>query len=163
MKKALPILLIITFLTASVPQNQTADDEVEKVFQLLNELRAKGCNCGEKYFPVASELVWNENLAMAAERHAQDMFENDFNEHEGTDGTKVLDRALDAGYGGVAVGENIARGPLGDPVGLMGAWQASEGHCKNMMDPDFLEVGIAKVDNPENGLSYWVQVFGQPN
>lgn len=163
MKKMFPFLVIVGFLSASTPQKQIVDDEIEKVFQLLNELRATGCSCGENYYAPAPEVIWSETLEEAAKRHAQDMFEYDFMDHIGSDGTGCVQRAEESGYEGVYVGENVAVGPMGDPEGLMGAWQASPDHCENMMDTRFLEVGIAKVDNPENGLSYWVQVFGEPD
>ena len=70
----------------------------------------------------------------------------------------MSDRALDAGYGfkgyrTYAIGENIAQGQT-SIAEVMNGWLHSEGHCRNLMNPAFREVGVAEIDN------YWVQDFG---
>ena len=70
----------------------------------------------------------------------------------------MSDRALDAGYGfkgyrTYAIGENIAQGQT-SIAEVMNGWLHSEGHCRNLMNPAFKEVGVAEIDN------YWVQDFG---
>ena len=57
------------------------------------------------------------------------------------------------GYKSFAVGENIAFGQTSIKE-VMAGWFKSEGHCKNLMNPAFKEVGVA-----ENS-KYWVQDFG---
>ena len=70
----------------------------------------------------------------------------------------MSDRAIDAGYNykgfkTFAVGENIAQGQM-SIAEVMSGWLHSEGHCRNLMNPLFREVGIAEIDH------YWVQDFG---
>jgi uncharacterized protein YkwD len=50
-------------------------------------------------------------------------------------------------------GENIANG-YGTEQAVMTAWLASEGHCKNIMNASFKEIGAGREGN------YWTQVFG---
>ena len=37
---------------------------------------------------------------------------------------------------------------------VMDGWFKSDGHCRNLMNPGFKEVGVAEYD------TYWVQEFG---
>jgi uncharacterized protein YkwD len=57
------------------------------------------------------------------------------------------------GFRSYTVGENIAQGQMSiDEV--MTGWLKSEGHCKNLMNPAFKEIGVAEFNH------YWVQDFG---
>ena len=45
----------------------------------------------------------------------------------------------------------------------MAGWLASPGHCSNIMNPDFTEMGAAyAIDKSSAAGSYWTQVFGTP-
>ena len=57
------------------------------------------------------------------------------------------------GYRSFMIGENIAQGQQ-SIAEVMHGWFKSVGHCRNLMNPGFKEVGVA-----ENN-SYWVQDFG---
>ena len=57
------------------------------------------------------------------------------------------------GYKSFAVGENIAFGQSTIDI-VMDEWLKSEGHCKNLMNPSFKEIGVAE------NHKYWVQDFG---
>ena len=42
-------------------------------------------------------------------------------------------------------------------------WLASPGHCQNVMNPYFTEMGAAYATNPRSAATiYWTQVFGTP-
>ena len=75
----------------------------------------------------------------------------------------AADRATAAGYRWVRVGENIASGQrtVEDAVA---SWLDSPGHCANIMNPAFTEMGAAYAINPQsrNRTAYWTQVFGAP-
>ncbi len=54
------------------------------------------------------------------------------------------------------MGENIASGQeSADEV--VDGWMASPGHCANIMDPNFTEIGVGYYDG-----DIWTQVFGRP-
>ncbi|PZQ27881.1 MAG: hypothetical protein DI557_24015 [Serratia marcescens] len=78
------------------------------------------------------------------------------------DGDLPADRAWDAGYRGRQIGENIAAGQ-GSPSKAMAGWLASPGHCANLMNPMFTQVGAAFAENSrsDNGV-YWTMLFGAP-
>lgn len=119
----------------------------------VNEVRAAGATCGDVWHPPAEALVWDGRLAAAAERHSRDMSRNGHFEHHGTDGRDVGERADGAGYDWRALGENIARRQVSVEQ-VMGDWLESPAHCRQLLSPDYLELGAAKVG------SYWTQMFG---
>ena len=57
------------------------------------------------------------------------------------------------GYNWRTYGENIAKGYANEKDVIEG-WINSEGHCRNIMNPNFQEIGIGKEGE------YWTQVFG---
>ena len=90
----------------------------------------------------------------AAAEHAKDMYVNNYFSHISPQGTSPIQRAIQAGYTGMYVGENIAKGYTTIPD-VMLAWKNSEAHCKAMMDTLYKEFGASTY----NG--YWVQEFGR--
>ena len=61
----------------------------------------------------------------------------------------------------VRCGENIASGQR-TVEEAMASWLDSPGHCANIMNPDFREMGAAYAINPQNQnrTAYWTQEFG---
>jgi uncharacterized protein YkwD len=130
----------------------------EDFLTLINKTRAKGCNCGNTWYPPAPPLVWNNDLEEAAKGHAKDMARQNYFSHESKDGRTMNTRIVTAGYvfkgwKSFMIGENIAFGQTSIPE-VMAGWFKSEGHCKNLMNPGFKEVGVAEKNK------YWVQDFG---
>lgn len=124
----------------------------------INALRTSGCRCGTTYMPPVAPLKWNSQLEMSASSHARDMYRNNYFSHTNLKGNSIKQRIEASGYKlsgtrAYSVGENIAAGQRSiDRV--MQSWIQSEGHCKNLMNPAFKDIGIAQ-DN-----YYWVQDFG---
>jgi uncharacterized protein YkwD len=83
--------------------------------------------------------------------------------HTGTDGSEAGTRAARAGYSWRLIGENIAAGQNSAQEAVAG-WLESPGHCANLMNPSFTEMGagydISRARMP--GFAYWTQVFGVP-
>ena len=133
------------------------------LLRAVNKARAIDRNCGERHFTAAPALTWNGALGAAALAHSQDMAKQRYFSHAGKDGREVADRAGRAGYRWRAVGENIATGQE-SPEEAMAGWLDSPGHCANIMNRFFTEMGAAYGisagrDKPQ---VYWTQVFGQP-
>lgn len=134
--------------------------EVLGVLQYTNEARSKQQDCGVHGIesPVGP-LQLNERLSIAAQAHADDMAQNNFMAHEGSDGSDPSTRADRAGYQGL-VGENVARG-YETPQAVVAGWIDSDGHCTNMMNGGYEELGVGyAVSN--SGEKFWVQLFGTP-
>ncbi|WP_342244996.1 CAP domain-containing protein [Pseudomonas sp. OTU5201] len=128
----------------------------------VNAARAKPRQCGSKRFGAARALTWSTALGKAAQQHSRSMANRDYFSHNGPDGDSPFDRARAAGFKGRQVGENIAAGQ-GSPRAAMDSWLASPGHCANLMNPRFTQVGAAYASqtHSENGI-YWTMMFGAP-
>jgi len=126
----------------------------KEMLGLVNSARARGCRCGGKYMPPAPPVTWNDRLAMAAQRHANDMAKHHFIGHRGSGGSKIGERASRAGYDWQSVGENIAWGDLTVKSTLRG-WLDSPGHCLTLMHRGYKEMGVARKGK------YYVQLFGR--
>lgn len=106
-----------------------------------------------------SALTGNMLLERSATKHAQDMRTNTYFDHTALDGRSPTQRIKAEGYPNpscacrIYYGENIARGQT-TPAQVVRDWMNSEGHRKNILSPNFTEIGI--------GISgtYWVQNFG---
>lgn len=135
----------------------------QAVLALVNEARASARNCGSRYFGRARPIAWNDALAQAAREHSGDMAAHRRFSHRGSDNSEVAQRATRAGYRWRHIGENIAAGQT-SPQEAVAGWLESPGHCANLMNPDFTEMGagyaVSRVRLP--GFAYWTQVFGTP-
>lgn len=80
-----------------------------------------------------------------------------------THGTNFAGRISAVGYDWQTAGENIATG-FPTPRSVVQAWMASPDHCRNILDPDFRDVGTgespAAVGNWATQPSTWTQDFG---
>jgi uncharacterized protein YkwD len=133
------------------------------VLAAVNSARATARSCGSQYYPAAPALAWNGALGDAALRHSRDMAEKRYFSHSGKDGRSVSDRALSGGYRWRRIGENIAAGQS-SPEEVVAGWLASPGHCANIMNGTFTEMGAAyAIDRGRReARAYWTQVFGTP-
>lgn len=124
------------------------------LLKLVNDARKKGRKCGDTYYAPAPELSWNEQLESAARVHSNDMYSKNYFSHTAPDGSGTADRMEQAGYTWKLYGENIGMG-YQDEKQVVDGWLNSPGHCKNIMNPGFKEMAIARQGN------YWTQVFGR--
>lgn len=133
------------------------------ILALVNEARATARHCGSRYFQPARPVAWNDALAQAAREHSGDMAAHRRFSHRGSDDSEVAQRATRAGYRWRHIGENIAAGQTSAQEAVAG-WLDSPGHCANLMNPDFSEMGagyaISRARMP--GFAYWTQVFAMP-
>jgi uncharacterized protein YkwD len=133
-----------------------------RALQLVNEIRARGTRCGERSFAPAPPVRLSGTLAGVALGHAADMAAHNYFEHEDLAGRSPAQRVRAVGYQEKLVGENIAYGPKSAEEVVQG-WLDSPGHCENIMDPRFAEMGIAYAAGraSKRGL-YWVQLLADP-
>ncbi len=147
---------------APLPRNPPAAVLATQVLQLVNDARSRGARCGSRDFAPAPPLALSGTLGNVALGHAADMAEHDYFEHRDLNGESPADRVRAVGYREKLVGENIAYGPKSVEEVVQG-WLDSPGHCENIMDPRFAEMGIANAAgrSGRHGL-YWVQVLAEP-
>ncbi|MFJ3486500.1 CAP domain-containing protein [Pseudomonas sp. NPDC090202] len=134
--------------------------EGQKILGLINAARSVPHQCGGQPYAAASPLSWNDTLATAAESHTRSMANNNYFDHKGRNGGTPGDRAELAGYIGQQIGENIAAGQDSARKVVEG-WLASPGHCANLMNPAFHDLGAAYAVDPKSDAGiYWTAMFG---
>lgn len=132
----------------------------EAVLQRVNAARADGAVCGTQTLPPAVALQWNDILFSAAARHALDMATRNYFSHDTPEGISFSQRLTTEGYTWRSAGENIAAGQT-SVNSVMAAWLASEGHCRNIMNPGFTEVAVACVSQSGTAFAtYWAMELG---
>ncbi|KJK08319.1 CAP domain-containing protein [Pseudomonas alkylphenolica] len=136
--------------------------EGQKLLALINSARGQQRQCGNQAFSATAPLAWNAVLAGAAEAHTRAMANQNFLDHVDRDGRTPGDRAELAGYAGQVSGENIAAGQ-DTPSKVVDGWLASPGHCANLMNPQYSELGAAYAVDPKSDAGiYWTAMFGAP-
>ena len=79
-----------------------------------------------------------------------------------THGTNFAGRISAAGYVWRSAGENIATG-YATPRAVVHAWMGSTGHCENILNPTFRNVGTGVSTRPVKGFATgtgtWTQDF----
>ncbi len=148
--------------TTDKPGEESSDEQSGNVnktllLTLVNEQRAQGCNCGPQYYNPAKAVQWNDKLELAAQKHCDDMQEKNYFSHTSKDGRKPGERIKAAGYSWSTYGENIGNGYANERAVIKG-WLGSKGHCKNIMNPEYSDIGIARSSNGK----YWTLIIAKP-
>jgi uncharacterized protein YkwD len=82
-----------------------------------------------------------------------------------THGVNFAARISATGFVWSFAGENIATG-FPTPARVIAGWMGSEGHCRNLLDPGFSDIGIGMVPHPTGGYASepatWTQDFALP-
>ncbi len=134
----------------------------DRVLQLTNQRRAGGATCGGVYYPPVGAVTFDARLREAARCHTLDMAMTGVVQHEGSDGSTLLERLDDAGFEPQAAAENLAGGVF-TPEDVVAAWMLSAGHCSNLMSSYVTRLGVGYVAWDETLYQrYWTQDFGTP-
>ena len=107
-------------------------------------------------------LRMNERLMHAAQLHAEQMARAGQPAHVLPDAVypRAEDRLAAAGYRWHNYGENLALGQA-SPAAAVRDWMHSRGHRRNIVSPDFTELGVGyAIDRA--GRPYYVQLFASP-
>lgn len=125
---------------------------IDRVLQLTNDERRK---------QGLAPLVQSDKLASSAHWKAEDMATKNYFDHSDQNGQDFIDRAEHYGFANwTFLGENIAAGQT-TPEEVVAEWMASPGHRKNILKPQFKEIGIGyAVESRSTYRVYWVQEFG---
>jgi len=89
-------------------------------------------------------LKWDEGLARAARKHAEQMAEQDLLEHQVPGEADLTTRAREAGASFSHITENIAMGASADK--FHDGWMHSPGHRANILDAVANSIGVAVVE-----------------
>lgn len=147
-----------SFIGSPTVNSQYQPSRLEsEVLAGVNLARMSGYKCGGVFLPSVAKLSANQELTIAALKQARSMASTNLFSHIGINGDTVGDRISASGYTWKACGENIAAGQM-TPKQVVAGWLKSPGHCKNIMNGDYQEMGIAKARS--KNTTYWVQTFG---
>jgi len=127
-------------------------DEADKIVQQTNNIRE-----AEGLTPLAEHA----QLYISAQYKAHDMASRAYFEHTSPQGLGLKDWLKKAQYPYRVAGENLAMGFF-DAHKVMRAWINSPAHFKNLVDPDYQELGIGIELGNYAGkeTAYMVQHFG---
>lgn len=135
-------------------------DFENQVLLLVNQRRAAGASCGSSVFGAAPALSSHDQLRQAARCHSLDMATLNYFSHTGLDGSNPGARIAATGYVAGTWGENIAAGQR-TAQQVVDGWVASEGHCRNLMNKNFAELGVGYAFDADASYDhYWTQNFG---
>ncbi len=135
-----------------------------RILQRINQLRASGADCGSSgQFAPAPAVAWNALLTQAADGHSQDMAAQNYFDHTSLDGRTFTQRIDATGYAWSTAGENIAAG-YASVDAVMDGWTRSPGHCANLMNQNFTEIGVACVPGTSSTTyrNYWTMDLARP-
>ena len=131
----------------------------QRVFDLTNAARAQARSCGSTFYAAAPALAYNSLLEQAAQDHAADMASKNYFSHTSLNGRTFSQRITAAGYSWRTAGENIAAG-YATPEAVVQGWLQSPGHCANIMNPAFKDLGVGYGYGAASSYKhYWVQDF----
>ncbi|GAB5545170.1 MAG: hypothetical protein SangKO_049300 [Sandaracinaceae bacterium] len=144
----------------SWPADWAAEEEL--ALDEMNRHRSTGYMCASGPKMSVPPLTMDPAARVAARCHSQDMAENDFFSHTGSDGSSFSTRMRRAGYSGSPRNENIAAGNAGG-VASTGQWMGSStGHCDAVMASGNSDVGIGYFRlSGTRWTHYWTAVFGR--
>lgn len=99
-------------------------------------------------------LKADTQLSGVANKKANDMEQNHYFSHTSPTYGSPFDMMRDFGVSYKSAGENIAEGQQ-TAQDVVNAWMNSEGHRKNILNPDFTNIGVGFDGNG----NYWSQMF----
>lgn len=160
------LLIFVVLLTAcaqKAPPPRTGD-QAAIFLGAVNQARSTARKCGTQSFAAAPPLTWSTQLAQAAQAHSDYMAQTGQFDHQGIGDGTPADRVSRTGYAWRTLGENIAWGQpssILDLQAVMQGWLKSPGHCSNLMNPAFTQLGMASSKSSDDAI-YWTQVFAAP-
>ncbi|HBF8308781.1 TPA: sporulation protein [Clostridioides difficile] len=120
----------------------------KEVVDLVNIERAKaGLN----------PLTLDSSISNVATKKSQDMIDNNYFSHNSPTYGSPFDMLKKFGISYKTAGENIAMGQK-TPKEVVNAWMNSEGHRKNIMNPNFSKIGVGVAQKSGSSI-YWTQIF----
>lgn len=148
-----------TAASAQITSCPGADDDFAALTQVQAEVSVICLSNAARIAAGLSTLKTHEQLRTAARRHADDMESRGYFDHvapaPAPHGATLLARLGSSGYPLRTAAENLASGQP-TPRRATVAWLTSPGHCNNLLDPAFDEVGVGRASSS----AIWVQVLG---
>lgn len=137
-------------LPAALENKELYSATINAVLDIINSYRA------EKNI---APLELSEELTEIACARAEEIAWSGKHSHTRPNGKKFSSLLKDAGITSGIAGENIGWG-FSTAESVCQAWKDSEAHYENIMDPDFVKIGIGVAADPDpDGKLCWAQIF----
>lgn len=141
------------------PEKQAADKSSQKSdsqAKSLSEFEKKVVELtnAEREKQGLKPLQADEKLSQVARAKSEDMQKNNYFDHQSPTYGSPFDMMKKFGVTYQSAGENIAMGQQ-TPEEVVKAWMNSEGHRKNILNPDFTNIGVGYAKDG----NYWTQEF----
>jgi hypothetical protein len=152
--KTIAVVFILLFPVSAWLSPEVSAAQSKKIIALTNQLRQEKS---------VGALIENKLLDTAAYQKAEDMLVKQYFAHIGPDDKNMSDWLAAVGYKYSVAGENLAMGFSSAPD-VMNAWENSPTHYANLVDSDFLEIGVAMADGVFKGeeTTLAAQYFATP-
>jgi len=133
----------------NIPRGAEFRDFEREVVRLVNvERRQRGLR----------ELEENWEVSRVARFKSQDMIDNNYFAHNSPVFGTPFQMLRNFGIAFNTAAENIAFGQR-TPREVVNSWMNSAGHRRNILDPNFRQIGVGVARNPRNGQLFWTQMF----
>ncbi len=152
---ALSMLTLSSACEAQSIENLMNSRDKREMTRLVNQARKQGVYCGKTWKKPVGAIKWDDQLEKSALDKSYDMYKNNYFAHSSPDGKNLSDRLKKINYAWWTIGENLAKGPTSVKQTVEN-WLKSEGHCINIMKPEYTHFGAAHYGD------YWTQVFAKP-
>lgn len=140
-----------TTTTTTLPPPPPSSSEAEEILALVNHERtSRGLQ------PLRLEV----RLNAAAQKHTTEQAALGDIYHVSSNGTGPGDRIAATGYTFSSWGENVAAGQI-SPDEVMTAWMNSPGHCRNILNPGYTELGVGFLETNNSYRTWWTQKFAR--
>ena len=148
----LPCLFGVCSITLASPEYAARPVQRLNPDKALAEINAFRTKNGRK------PVVLDARLSQAAAVQSKAQAGRSRIGHDGSDGSKPMQRAARAGFHAKIASENVAAGQKSFSD-AMRSWEGSSGHRENLLRPEVTAIGVAMAKN-EDGRTYWTLVLG---
>jgi uncharacterized protein YkwD len=152
-------VLMLCLLAALATARAEEPREKAKLKLSMEEQRLLELTNAERKKADLRPLAPNPVLFKVAREHSANMARQEKMAHE-LDGKNPYMRLKVAGYRYHYAGENVASGDV-DLEDVVKGWMASPPHRKNILSPNFTEIGLSLATS-DKGEVYYTQVFASP-
>ena len=136
---------------STTPEQKPSTDFSSYQQQVLDLVNAERAKRG------ISALTLDSSLSSVATKKSQDMVDKNYFDHTSPTYGSPFDMMKQFGISYRSAGENIAKGQK-TPQEVVAAWMNSEGHRKNILNPNFTNLGVG-IAKDSNKTTYWTQMF----
>lgn len=144
----------ITINATKISLYEDVQSQMKKEYERINQVLEYVNQCRRELG--LTPLILSDKLSIAATIRSLEMAESEIFSHTRPNGTECFSIYSELKIMARFMGENIAYG-YHTPLGVSEEWKKSPSHYANMINPNYLYIGIGITET--NGEYYWTQLF----